>query len=57
MKAKEILEVLKGADYREVLKALVMFEANYPEDYAEMVVDDFMEDDDCTTIWDLHKHI
>jgi hypothetical protein len=57
MKASEILKVLEAADYVEVLKALVMFETRHSEPFAEAIVNDFMDDDNCTTIFDLSDHI
>ena len=57
MTAKEVLEVLEDVGYIEVLKVLVMYETGQTEEFAEAVVDKFMADDNCTTIWDLKEHI
>lgn len=57
MRASEILKVLDGADYVEVLKALVMFETRHSEPFSEAIVNEFMDDDNCTTIFDLKEHI
>lgn len=57
MRASEILKVLDSADYVEVLKALIMYETRHSEEYAETIVNDFMDDDNCTTIFDLKEHI
>lgn len=57
MRASEILKILDSADYVEVLKALVMFETRHSEPFAEAIVDEFMDDDNCTTIFDLKEHI
>lgn len=57
MKAKDILELLDRSDYQEVLKAIVMLETGHGEEYAEKVVEAFLEDNNSTAIFDLIYHL
>lgn len=57
MKAIEIVKILKSADYRETLKAIIMYEEDCTEDEAEAIFDRYMEDDSSTRLWDLKEHI